>query len=136
MIQYTTMIKQYTDIDAFHLELLQKMMEYDFPGKEGLAAQIPFTKSRLKERSDKYQSMEFVVERDEPADVSERMPIELEALDRDGVPIAVLLFVDDGKLDFMEIYKADGTQIKHMPSPAAFTRPKWVQVDESTRVRE
>lgn len=41
-----------------------------------------------------------------------RVPVEAEALDDDGVPIAVLLHVVDGLAEELEIYRVDGQPIR------------------------
>jgi len=129
------MSNDFSEINDYYTGLLHKMFEYDFPGKVDLVRQLPHTKARLMDPPNEYGSVEFHVDSNELATVENRLPIELEALDEDGIPIAVLLFVDDGKLNFLEVSKVDGSKIIKMPTPETFAKPKWKQIDDNTRVR-
>jgi hypothetical protein len=96
-------------------ELIARLLEPDFPGKETLARQM--SPSRVR-HIDLEGSLEFefpLVE--SPAPVVKRVPIEAEGADDDGIGIHVLLHVVDGIAKEVEIYKDDGSPIERMPEP-------------------
>jgi hypothetical protein len=57
-----------------------------------------------------------------PAPVLYRVPVDGSMPDIDGVPICVLLHVsDDGYMNELEIYRADGSKPRSAISPGAMT---------------
>jgi hypothetical protein len=53
----------------------------------------------------------------EVARIAERVPVTAIFDDADNVPIYLLLHIINGKLDELEIYKADGSRIIVSPNP-------------------
>ena len=69
------------------------------------------------------------------AKVESRLVVEVTAPDADSVAISALLFVDDGKLHLLDIYKDDGTPIHRMPPVEEFKLTVWDQIDDTTKIR-
>ena len=104
---------------------LKRMLDYDFEGKEVINEQILSAKAIGLNSVDKFGSISLSTKSKVKARVSSRVPIELEGKDKDGVPIAVLLHVIDGSIAELEIYKADGSPIIHLPPIVEFERKIW-----------
>jgi hypothetical protein len=49
--------------------------------------------------------------------VKNRVPVNAQCLDTDGIAIDVLLHVVDGRLDELELYKVDGSPMLSAPQP-------------------
>lgn len=64
--------------------------------------------------------LEFLVEGGRPAVVVQKVPVEAEASDKDGIGIHCLLFVTKGVLAKLEFYKDDNTVIEELPNPDAW----------------
>jgi Domain of unknown function (DUF6984) len=97
--------------------IIERLLQDPFPGRDELRAQI--SRSRVKpveEYGDQYGSLEFEVEGGPKAKVTQRVPVDARANDRDGVPIEFLLHVVDGVVRELEIYKADGSPIMKRPA--------------------
>lgn len=99
------------------VEIMQKLLSADFPGKETIARQLADSRVRV---IDNEGSLEIEpsgpVER---AAVTKRVPVEAEAADEDGVIVHLLLHVNDGFVKEIEVYKDDGSPIKRMPLPGS-----------------
>jgi len=93
--------------------LLKQLTQPDFIGVAQIREQIGACKART---IDAQGSFELRVENRTPARVFFRVPVELEAKDRDGVPIHVLLHVVDGVAREIEVYKDAPTPIATWPS--------------------
>lgn len=132
MIDNTT--KPPTD---FYLTLVRRMLQYDFPGCVELRAQIDHIQpvSTLETEDDGSGMIEIKVTDGPTAKVESRLAVEVAAPDTDSVAISALLFVDDGKLHLLDIYKDDSTPIHQMPPVEEFKLAVWDQVDEFTKVR-
>ncbi|MFP5245804.1 MAG: DUF6984 family protein [Thermoanaerobaculia bacterium] len=103
----------YRPLSEYEASLLARLLEVDFEGRDAMARQV---QSVVVREIDDSGSIEFKVGDEAPrANVTQRVPIEGEASDEDGVPIWVMLFVIDGKIDELEICKADGTPIRRRP---------------------
>src|SRR5437660_9416683 len=94
--------------------LMQRLLQADFPGKETVAHQLAKCEVRT---IDSYGRLELCPQIGNPAAVIQRIPVEAEGSDEDGVPISVLLHVVNGVGSELEIYKADGSPIRKMPHP-------------------
>lgn len=92
--------------------ILDKLLSVDFPGRNQLLKQVDSLHARLAESGDNYGTLDLITENTEAhANVEQRVPVEAEFMDADGVPVFVLLHVVDGLLHEMEIYRADGGDI-------------------------
>lgn len=121
----------------FYLNLLRQLLQDDFHGREELRAQLNHVKliSLDDISGDGSGVIELIVTDGPPAEVESRLVAEVTATDKDSVPISALLFVDDGKLHLLDIYRADGNPIVQMPSAEEFKPAKWDQLDDDTKVR-
>jgi hypothetical protein len=114
--------------------LMQRLLQADFPGKETVAHQLAKCEVRtIDSYGDSYGSLELCPQIGNPAAVIQRIPVEAEGLDEDGVPISVLLHVVNGVVSELEIYKADGSPIRKMPHPqdlqlVVLPPPPWARI--------
>lgn len=93
-------------------EILDLMLKSNFSGRDELLKQVVCSKVRtIEEYSDNWGSLEFLVQTDIKADVKERIPVQATAFDEDNVPIQIFLHVVNGKIDELEIVKADKSRI-------------------------
>ena len=90
-------------------DLFHKLLSVDFPGRDELAHQLA---SAHVHPVDADGSLKIQTTVDRTAPVSRRVPVEAEVLDTDGIPIYVLLHVVDGRASEIEVYKADGSDIR------------------------
>jgi|ERR1043165_46398 hypothetical protein len=100
-----------TDLERSYIA---RLLSAQFPGREEVEEQL---KSALARRIDYEGSVEIIPTSRIRAVVSKRIPVEGEASDVDGVPIYFLLHVVDATVRELEIYKADGSPIRRMPTP-------------------
>lgn len=95
--------------------VLAKLLSVDFPGKDQLNEQLHDVRVK---RIDEQGSLELLPIRPAPiAAVEQRVPVEAEMLDKDGVTIHVLLHVVDGFLKELEIYRDDSNPLERGLSP-------------------
>jgi hypothetical protein len=94
--------------------LIQRLLEADFEGKKEVAAQIAGV---LVRPLDDDGCLEFKVRAGQKAFVTNIIPVEAEALDRDDVMIHALLHVVNGVVHELELYKEDNSRIVMMPKP-------------------
>ena len=66
-------------------------------------------------------SLQFSIEALSSAPVLERIPVEAEYMDADGITVHVLLHVVDGKLLELEIYKDDSSLVLIPPQASKLT---------------
>lgn len=123
------MSDQFVVLEGFYRDILCKMFEYNFAGRNELIAQMKYTTMLSDPDKDGHDIVEFSVAAGPRANTELRLPVELHAHDKDNVAIFVLLFVDDGKLHLLDMYKADGSKILELPSPKNFTRTVWEERD-------
>jgi len=93
--------------------LVEQLTQPDFIGAAQLREQLEACEART---VDPEGSFELRVKNQSPARVFYRVPVELEARDRDGTPIHVLLHVVDGIARQIEVYKDAPTPIAAWPS--------------------
>jgi hypothetical protein len=93
--------------------LVQQLTQHDFIGAVQLREQLEVCEART---VDADGSFELRVKNRTPARVFYRVPVELEARDRDGTPIRVLLHVVDGIASQINVYKDAPTPIAAWPS--------------------
>lgn len=121
----------------FYLTLVRHMLQYDFPGCVELRTQADHMQlvSTSDIEDDGCGVIEIKVTDGSLAKVKTRLAVEVMAPDIDSVAISALLFVDDGRLHLLDIYKDDGTPIRRMPPVEEFKLAIWDQVDDATRTR-
>jgi len=95
--------------------LLDRLFEASFSGREELLRQMKDAQVRT---IDEYGSLGLKVTDRVPAPVKNRIPVEGEFDDIDGVPIGVLLFVSHGVAYELQIYRLDGGPIIKLPDPS------------------
>jgi hypothetical protein len=93
--------------------LVKQLTQLDFIGAPQLREQLEACEART---VDPEGSFELRVNNKAPARVFYRVPVELQARDRDGTPIHVLLHVVDGIAREVEVYKDAPTPIAAWPS--------------------
>jgi hypothetical protein len=95
-------------------QLLEKLLEPDFPGRDELRSQVANSKVRTLHEDG---TLEFVEVGGPTASVVQRVPVEATYDDRDGIAILVLLHVMEGKLNELEIVKFGDSPIVWPPTP-------------------
>lgn len=110
--------QQFRALTENEMAIVSKLLSPEFQGKVQLAQQANQLRARLAKSDDEYGSLELKTDYEESANVTQRVPVEAELIDSDGVPVYVLLHVSDGMLDELEIYKADGGSIVNKIDPA------------------
>jgi hypothetical protein len=93
-------------------EILAKLLEKDFPGRDAIAQQI---EDSLVTEIDRDGSLEFNVSVNTVAVTKYRVPVEAYYQDADGVTVHVLLHVLDGRVKELEIYKDDSSPVIKRP---------------------
>jgi hypothetical protein len=92
------------------MELLKKLLEPKFPGQQELLKQLESVIGRV---IDADGSLQLKLEGAAPqARVEERVPVEGQIEDLDGMIIEILLHVVGGYLDELEIYRRDSEPIQ------------------------
>ena len=97
-------------------ELLNRLMEGEFPGRDELRHLLG--QVHVRTIGEGYLELRSQVSGSAP--VVKRIPVEGEARDEDGMVIHLLLHVTDGRPVELEMYKDDGSAIMRLPSPSAF----------------
>lgn len=109
--------KTYRKLNEFEVQVLQKLLECPFPGRDELRQQIKNCKVRtLTEYKDNYGSIEFKDVLGEEAIVKERVPVEGRTKDGGGGPILILLHIIKGKIDELEFVRMDGAPMQGSPN--------------------
>lgn len=93
--------------------LVEQLTQPDFIGAAQIREQLEACEART---VDPEGSFELRVKNKSPARTFYRVPVELEARDRDGTPIHVLLHVVDGIVRRIEVYKDTSEPITAWPS--------------------
>lgn len=94
-------------------ELLGKLLEGDFPGREELCTQL---ESVTVKEIDEDGSLALAVASGPKAPVRHRVPTEGMCPDGDGKMVFVLLHVVNGTMNELEIFKEDGSKILRPPA--------------------
>jgi len=103
-------------------ELLEKLLEPEFPGREELRQQLnSVTGKQIFEDG----ALALQCDSSHPAPVKCRVPVEAQGQDADGVLISVSLHVVDGFMNELEIVKGDDSKILRTPSPRDFVLIVW-----------
>ena len=105
----------FRDFTAYEQEIIGRLLEKAFPGRDEICEQI---KNCLVRAIDEDNSLGFLVRSNVKAKVKKRIPVEAEVHDTDGILIHILLHVVEGKVNELEIYKEDGSPILERPDPS------------------
>ena len=102
----------YRELSKREIEILNFLLSKDFPGRNKLLNQVSNAKVRpINEYSDNWGSLEFKIKSGNKAKVDERIPVQASTLDSDNVPITLFLHVINGKINELEIVKADNSPL-------------------------
>jgi hypothetical protein len=102
----------YRPLKTNERELLEKLLEPDFPGRDELLGQISSVTAK---EIDEDGGLALQCAPSRPAPVKCRVPTEGECVDADGVAIHVLLHVVDGTMSELEIFKDDSSRVQNPP---------------------
>lgn len=112
-------------LTSWEKRLLQRLLSWSFPGRDALVAQVEqAVVSPMREDGtplDENGSFYFKTSSPESAFTKYPVPTEGEAQDVDGVTIHYLLHVVEGKIDRLEIYKDDGSEVRRQAEPEELT---------------
>ena len=97
--------------------LLARLLDADFPGKDGLA---PLLREILVKTIDEDGGLALQTQVEGKALVVQRVPVEAEGKDEDGVTIHMALHVVDGKPVELEFYREDPETVRRLPPASAF----------------
>lgn len=105
------------DLQPHERDILDRLVLQDFPGSAALAEQAKLVK--IAEECG-CPSIIFAVEGSAPkAAVLQRVPVEAESNDVDGMGLHFMLHVVDGVLRELEIFREDSEPVKELPAAAA-----------------
>ena len=97
-----------------------RLFSVDFPGREDFWRQAREAMI-LEHHEGETPWMHFDVDASLKArEVRTGVPVYGRALDEDGVPIFVRLYVKEGFLEELEISREDGRPVRHLPDPETF----------------
>lgn len=103
------------DLRPHEQALLQRLLSRDFPGNASLREQAKNVKV-AQECGCGCPSIVFAVSANaRPAEVLQRVPVEAEYRDADGMGLHFLLHVNDGFLRELEMFREDSEPIKELP---------------------
>jgi hypothetical protein len=98
-------------------ELICKLLEPEFPGRDELSEQLETAKVRT---IDEDGSLEFLINSSTKADyVKFVVPTEGEYEDPDGTTVHVLLHVVGDRAKELEFYREDNARVQTWPDPAS-----------------
>ena len=106
---------EFRKAEAAELRLFQRLLSTEFPGCKEISQQLGTCLVRII-----YEEGSFEIKPNPlaPAALVEKtVPVEAQAKDEDGIRVHFLLFVRNGYVNELEIYKDDGSVIKRLPSP-------------------
>lgn len=103
-------------LNANEMELLTKLLDHDFPGRDALRLQLSSVTGR---QTDEHGCLELRTDEAIEADTEVGSPTEGRCEDIDGGLIVVMLHVKNGKLHLLEIFKEDGSEIQRPPNAEA-----------------
>jgi hypothetical protein len=117
------MDSDFRPLKAPERELLEKLLDPKFPGRDELREQLGSVSAQQVYEDG---TLSLRVSSGQPAAVKHRVPTEGSCSDSDGVMIHVLLHVVNGMMDELEIFKEDGTDIMRPPTAHALDlAPPW-----------
>ena len=104
-------------LTPFAQAVLAKLLTAEFPGRQEIARQVATAQARP---LDDHGCLEFRTGTGVPrADVIQKVPVEAEIPDADGMTIHILLHVVDGYIDELEFYRNDSGQLQRPIQPNA-----------------
>jgi hypothetical protein len=98
------------------LALLRHLLSVDFPGRDVLRSQLEGIASEPVTGDGVF---ELKPQAGTAATVNQRVPVEGEATDADGMQIVILLHVIQGWLHYLELFRADSRPLTSIPPPDA-----------------
>lgn len=102
----------YRALSIQEMQLLERLLDLDFPGRDQLRVQLGSAVGRT---IDEDGGLSLRCSAESPAPVSSRVPTEGRCVDLDGLHINVLLHVVEGFMNELEIYKDDSSRVKKYP---------------------
>jgi len=103
----------YRDLTKEEREILEMLLEPNFPGSIELRVQLSSVKAKVIDE-DGGLALQSV---DGPeAPVRWRVPTEGECKDSDGGNVHILLHVLNGRMCELELYREDGSQVRRLPN--------------------
>lgn len=108
--------KSFREMEPRERALIHKLLEPDFPGRDGLAQQLETAQVRpIYDPNGSLGFLEFLITSPVRIEKKRGVAVEGEYKDPDGMTVHVLLHVRDGKADCLEFYRDDGQQIQTWP---------------------
>jgi Domain of unknown function (DUF6984) len=105
-------------LKASEKDILAKLLESGFPGRDELRRQLESTGAR---QIFDDGTLELRVDSGPIASVKNRVPAEAQCPDGDGVMIHLLLHVVHGMMDELEVFKEDGSRVLCAPTADKLT---------------
>ena len=102
----------YRPLKANERDLLERLLDPDFPGRDELLGQVSSVTAK---EIDEDGGLALRCAPNRPAPVKCRVPTEGECADNDGVMIHVLLHVVDGVMSELEVFKEDSSRVQNPP---------------------
>jgi uncharacterized protein DUF6984 len=116
------MESSFRPLTTYERELLEKLLEPEFPGRDELRQQL---NSVTAKQTMEDGTLSLQCDSTHPAPVKCRVPVEAECPDADGGPISFFLHVVDGFLNELDIVKYDGSKILRPPPPRDLVLIVW-----------
>jgi hypothetical protein len=104
----------YRETTSGERTLLDRLLSFHSNGRDGVTAKV---EKYLVRELDEEGSLKFAHSAELSQPEQHKFPVEAQCRDADGIWIHALLFVVDGKVDELEIYKDDSSSIIQMPEP-------------------
>lgn len=109
-----TQITHLRRLSDYEKRLLKRLLSNHFAGRDAIAEQIEHAFVR---QLDGHGCLEFEVDPVPPAFAQFRVPVEGEFEDEDGITIHVLLHIVNHRVQSLEIFKEDGSDVQRLPEP-------------------
>lgn len=109
---------QFHELTPEEKRLVRELLSQDFPGRDALLGQMSEASGRWIESRGAPAFLFRVPPEAEPAEVTQRTPVEAEriAKDADGAQIHVVLHVVEGHLKELEFFREDGEAVERRPT--------------------
>ncbi len=105
-------MSEYRQPTDWEQRVFRRLLQVSFPGRDEVEAQV---RGALVKTIYEDGSLTICTQTAQQAPVVQRIPVQAECKDTDGMMIRVLLHVVRGVVDELEIYKVDGSPIRKMP---------------------
>ncbi len=112
---------QWRKMQGREREILNRLLGVPFPGRDELLGQLD---GALVGEADPNGSLRFKTS-GRRASTEKTVPIDGVTEDEDGTRVEVLLFLKDGMLDFLEVYRADLQPLTRPVSADRLRVPAW-----------